>query len=143
MLVAMENNYKVWNASALLRSNPYSRAELANDCQDLLVLPSMLKRIIIREPMVSAVLAASRPSKTIPSHESMVRMSTVLKAQGTVQAAFVPRDNVEGLIVAAVRRARKQVLVQAYLLSNKRIIHALLKAHARGVEESSASRAGE
>ncbi len=61
-------------------------------------------------------------------------LPVVLKAQGTVQAAFVPRDNVEGLIVAAVRGARKQVLIQAYLLSNKRIIYALLKAHARGVD---------
>lgn len=57
----------------------------------------------------------------------------VFKAQGTVQAAFVPRDDVEGLIVDALQGARKQVLVQAYLLSNKRIIQALMKAHARGV----------
>ncbi|BBE10186.1 Putative phospholipase d/transphosphatidylase protein [Mycoavidus cysteinexigens] len=58
----------------------------------------------------------------------------VLKAQGTMQAAFVPRDDVEGLIVDALQGARKQVLVQAYLLSNKRIIQALMKAHERGVE---------
>jgi phosphatidylserine/phosphatidylglycerophosphate/cardiolipin synthase-like enzyme len=58
----------------------------------------------------------------------------VLPARGTVQAAFTPRDDIEGLIVGQIDAARAQVLVQAYLLSNKAITRALVAARERGVE---------
>ncbi len=57
-----------------------------------------------------------------------------LPARGTVQAAFTPGDDVEGLIAAAIGEARRQVLVQAYLLSNRAIVRALVAAHGRGVD---------
>jgi phosphatidylserine/phosphatidylglycerophosphate/cardiolipin synthase-like enzyme len=58
----------------------------------------------------------------------------VLTAQGTLQAAFAPWDNIEGLIAEAIDGARKQVLVQAYLMSNKKIAAALIAARRRGVD---------
>ncbi|WP_439891890.1 phospholipase D family protein [Ralstonia sp. 25C] len=58
----------------------------------------------------------------------------VLPAKGTVQAAFTPDDDIEGLLADAIDEAREQVLVQAYLLSNKAIVRALLAAHQRGVD---------
>ena len=58
----------------------------------------------------------------------------VLPAKGTVQAAFTPEDDIEGLLADAIDQARQQVLVQAYLLSNKAITRALLAAHQRGVD---------
>lgn len=58
----------------------------------------------------------------------------VFQARGTVQAAFTPRDDIEGLIVDTIAAADQQVLVQAYLLSNKAITQALLTAHRRGVD---------
>ena len=58
----------------------------------------------------------------------------VQPAKGTVQAAFTPDDDIEGLLADAIDQAREQVLVQAYLLSNKAITHALLAAHQRGVD---------
>ncbi|OPK45791.1 endonuclease, partial [Ralstonia solanacearum] len=58
----------------------------------------------------------------------------VLPAKGTVQAAFAPDDDVEGLLADAIGQAREQVLVQAYLLSNKVITRALLDAHGRGID---------
>ena len=54
-------------------------------------------------------------------------------AQGTVQAAFAPWNDVEGLIVEGIDAATKQVLVQAYLLTSKRMTQALIRAHRRGV----------
>lgn len=54
-------------------------------------------------------------------------------AQGTLQAAFSPWDNVEGLIVDAIDGAKKQVLVQAYLLTSKKIAASLITAQRRGI----------
>lgn len=55
-------------------------------------------------------------------------------AQGTVQAAFSPWDDVEALIVGQLGDARKQVLVQAYLLTSHSITDALVQARKRGVD---------
>jgi phosphatidylserine/phosphatidylglycerophosphate/cardiolipin synthase-like enzyme len=58
----------------------------------------------------------------------------VLQAQGTVQAAFAPWDDVEGLIIGALADAQREILVQAYLLTSKKIVAALRQAQQRGVE---------
>lgn len=55
-------------------------------------------------------------------------------AQASLQAAFAPWDDVEGLIVAAIDNAGKQVLVQAYLLTSKEISAALIAARRRGID---------
>src|SRR2546425_10280016 len=60
--------------------------------------------------------------------------SSPVAARGTLQAAFSPWDNVEGLIVDAIDGAKKQVLVQAYLLTSKKIAAALIVAQRRGID---------
>ncbi len=60
--------------------------------------------------------------------------STPLAAQGTLQAAFAPWDNIEELIMDAIGGAKKQVLVQAYLLTSKKIATSLIAAQKRGVD---------
>jgi phosphatidylserine/phosphatidylglycerophosphate/cardiolipin synthase-like enzyme len=57
-----------------------------------------------------------------------------LPAQGSLQPAFAPWDNIEALLVEAIDSARKQVLVQAYLLTSKKIATTLIAAHRRGVD---------
>jgi phosphatidylserine/phosphatidylglycerophosphate/cardiolipin synthase-like enzyme len=57
-----------------------------------------------------------------------------LAAQGSLQPAFAPWDDVEQLVMEAIDGANKQVLVQAYLLTSKKIAHTLIAAHRRGVE---------
>lgn len=57
-----------------------------------------------------------------------------IAAQGTLQAAFTPWDDIEGLITDAIDASKKQVLVQAYLLTNKKIAATLIAAHRRGVD---------
>ena len=57
-----------------------------------------------------------------------------IAAQGTVQALFSPWENIESAIVEAIGNAKQQVLVQAYLLTSKRIAVALIAAHRRGAD---------
>lgn len=58
----------------------------------------------------------------------------VFTAQGALQAAFAPWDDLEALACEAIAGARKQVLVQAYLLTSKKIVSALVDAHGRGAD---------
>ena len=57
-----------------------------------------------------------------------------LAAQGTLEAAFTPGDDIEGLLTAAVDQARRQVLVQAYILTSKPLTTSLIAARKRGVD---------
>ncbi|WP_420476624.1 phospholipase D family protein [Noviherbaspirillum sp. ST9] len=57
-----------------------------------------------------------------------------LPAQGSLQPLFAPWDDVESAVIDVVVSARKQVLVQAYLLTSKKIATTLIAAHRRGVE---------
>lgn len=58
----------------------------------------------------------------------------VLAAQGSLQAAFAPWDNLEVLACETIAGAHKQVLVQAYLLTSKKIAWALIDAHRHGID---------
>jgi phosphatidylserine/phosphatidylglycerophosphate/cardiolipin synthase-like enzyme len=58
----------------------------------------------------------------------------VVPAEGTLQAAFAPWDDIEAAIVDVVAAARKQVLVQAYLFNDKPIVAALIAARRRGID---------
>lgn len=57
-----------------------------------------------------------------------------LSARGSTQVAFTPGDDAGALVVDAVRKARKQVLVQAYGFTHKAIAQALVDARRRGVD---------
>ena len=57
-----------------------------------------------------------------------------LNARGTLQVAFTPGDDVAGLIVDSVRKARRQVLVQIYSFTHKDIAQALVDAKRRGID---------
>ncbi|HZG19024.1 MAG TPA: phospholipase D family protein [Herbaspirillum sp.] len=58
----------------------------------------------------------------------------VMAAQGTIQSAFAPWDDIEGLIVGQLDGARRQILVQAYLLTSRPITDALVAARKRGID---------
>jgi len=55
-------------------------------------------------------------------------------ASGTVQVAFAPREDAEGLVVEAIGEAQRQILVQAFSFTSRRIAQALIGARRRGVE---------
>ncbi len=79
-------------------------------------------------PLLLSGLLAALPASAREAAEPAIA------AQGTVQAAFAPWDDIEGLIVGQLAEARKQVLVQAYLLTNRPIVDALVAARKRGVD---------
>ena len=57
-----------------------------------------------------------------------------MPVRGTVQVAFTPWDNAEGLIVDGIRRARQQILVQAFSFTSRTLANALIAAKRRGVD---------
>lgn len=57
-----------------------------------------------------------------------------IAAPDSLQAVFAPWENIEGRVVEVIANARKQVLVQAYLLTSKPIATTLVAAHRRGVD---------
>ena len=57
-----------------------------------------------------------------------------IPAQGTVQVAFTPWDNAEGMIVERIRRAKHQILVQAFSFTSRALANALIAAKKRGVD---------
>lgn len=59
---------------------------------------------------------------------------SVVSATGSVEVAFSPWDDAEGLILKVLRDARQSVLVQAYVLTSRNIATALQEARQRGVE---------
>jgi phosphatidylserine/phosphatidylglycerophosphate/cardiolipin synthase-like enzyme len=58
----------------------------------------------------------------------------VMAAQGTIQSAFAPWDDIEALIVGQLQAAHRQILMQAYLLTSRPITDALVAARKRGVD---------
>jgi phosphatidylserine/phosphatidylglycerophosphate/cardiolipin synthase-like enzyme len=59
---------------------------------------------------------------------------TPFAATGTVQYAFTPGDRADDMIIAAIAAARREVLVQAFSFTHRRIGSALAAARRRGVE---------
>lgn len=57
-----------------------------------------------------------------------------LQSAGTVQLAFTPGDEADRLIIGAIRNARRQVLIQAFSFTHRRIGEALIAAVRRGVD---------
>jgi phosphatidylserine/phosphatidylglycerophosphate/cardiolipin synthase-like enzyme len=51
-----------------------------------------------------------------------------------LEVAFAPWDDVEQLVLEVIDAARQQLLVQAYLLTSKKIVTTLIAAHRRGVD---------
>ena len=85
------------------------------------------ERLVAASIIVMMVLAAGqvRAFDATPPREV---------ATGTLQAAFSPWDDIEGLITQEIAGARKQVLVQAYILTNRPIAAVLISAKQRGVD---------
>ncbi len=57
-----------------------------------------------------------------------------LNLRGSAQVAFTPGDDAATLIIDALQRAKRQVLVQAYSLTHKGIAQALLETYRRRVD---------
>ncbi|MBA2660520.1 MAG: phospholipase D family protein [Nitrosospira sp.] len=80
-----------------------------------------------------ALLFAASATAFEPSY-SDGREPLVLPATGTVQVAFTPGDDAGKLIADAINSAQRQVLVQAFSFTHRKIADALISAKQRGVD---------
>ena len=62
------------------------------------------------------------------------KSTKILPATGTVQVAFPPEEDANGLIVKALREASKTVRVLAYSFTSNEISFALVEAKRRGID---------
>ncbi|MFN3397039.1 MAG: phospholipase D family protein [Sulfurimicrobium sp.] len=62
------------------------------------------------------------------------RAPQTITASGTIQLAFSPEDDAGALVIQAIHGARKQILVQAYSFTHRKIAQALIDARRRGVD---------
>ena len=83
---------------------------------------------------VSAQLPEPLPTGPTPPVLRVIQTPPVLPARGTVQVAFTPWDNAEAMIVEGIRRAKQQILVQAYSFTSRTLAYALMAAKRRGVD---------
>lgn len=88
--------------------------------------------------LVLAVLGAGMAEAQVAQREAPAAAARqtppVLPAQGTVQLAFTPWDNAEAMIVDCIRRAKRQILVQAFSFTSRALASALIAAKKRGVD---------
>ena len=61
-----------------------------------------------------------------------VARATPMAATGSVEVAFTPWDDAEGLLIDTLQEAREEILVQAYTLTSRNIAAALQAAKSRG-----------
>ncbi len=74
------------------------------------------------------------PDGRTPPAMSVSRTPPALPARGTVQVAFTPWDNAEAMIADGIRRAKHQILVQAFSFTSRALANALMAAKRRGVD---------
>ena len=86
------------------------------------------------EAQLPAQAAEALPYRQTPPALPVSQTPPALPARGTVQVAFTPWDNAEGLIVDGIRRARQQILVQAFSFTSRTLANALMAAKRRGVD---------
>ncbi|MFN0160360.1 MAG: phospholipase D family protein [Burkholderiales bacterium] len=79
----------------------------------------------------------------VAARESAQLPGAVPINSGVAQLLFTPWDDAEGQIVAALRGARREVLVQAFSFTSRTIARALIDALGRGVDVRVTADAGE
>ena len=84
--------------------------------------------------MLGAWAAGAQAQQPTPQAPLLRQTPPLVPAQGTVQVAFTPWDNAEAMIVACIRQARQQILVQAFSFTSRALANALIAAKRRGVE---------
>ena len=101
-----------------------------------------MKRALLGLALLCACAAAAQipaqapalPYRQTPTVLPASQTPPALPARGTVQVAFAPWDNAEGMIVEGIRRAKQQILVQAFSFTSRALANALMAAKRRGVD---------
>jgi phosphatidylserine/phosphatidylglycerophosphate/cardiolipin synthase-like enzyme len=82
----------------------------------------------VRAAAVAGALALAAAVLALPAPAAVV-----LPGSGTVEFAFTPGDAIDDRLVALVDTAQREVLVQAFSFTQRRLARALIAAHRRGV----------
>ena len=92
-----------------------------------------MRRALLALALLLACAAGAQAQQQTPQGP-LRQTPPELQAQGTVQVAFTPWDNAEALVVDGIRRAKHQILVQAFSFTSRALAHALIAAKKRGVD---------
>lgn len=84
-------------------------------------------KLILRRALVCLCAAILLPAARADA-------SPGLPAEGRLQVAFAPWEDIDALLNQAIAGARQRILVQAYLFTSKKMASALIAAHRRGVD---------
>ena len=95
---------------------------------------ALLGFVLLCSCAAEAQIPAQGELTASPTPPLLAARGTVLTARGTVQLAFTPWDNAEGMIIEGIRRAKQQILVQAFSFTSRALAHALIAAKSRGVD---------
>ena len=87
----------------------------------------------MRGPIFSAASILGLAATSLPVL-GFDTLAAPIAAAGTLQPAFAPHDDIESLLIETINSAKTQILMQAYLLTSKKISLALIAAHDRGVD---------
>lgn len=93
-----------------------------------------MRLVLLAFALLAACAAGAQAPQPGAEGAAPRHLPPVLAAQGTVQLAFTPWDNAEGMIVDAIRRAKHQILVQAFSFTSRGLANALIAAKRRGVD---------
>jgi phosphatidylserine/phosphatidylglycerophosphate/cardiolipin synthase-like enzyme len=86
------------------------------------------------EAQIPAQAPEPFPAGEPPPSLRVSQTPPALPARGTIQVAFAPWDNAEGMILDGIRRAKHQILVQAFSFTSRTLANALAAAKRRGVD---------
>lgn len=85
-------------------------------------------------PCLTMLLAAPVPAFQRSGSGSYNGTGAVLPATGTIEVAFTPGDDAGKLIADTIDGAQREVLVQAFSFTHRKIADALIAARNRGVD---------
>jgi phosphatidylserine/phosphatidylglycerophosphate/cardiolipin synthase-like enzyme len=85
-------------------------------------------------PSAPRGLALALSGSMLWSVACFAQLPAALPAKGTVQAAFAPWDDAEAVVLDAIRKARRDIRVQAFSFTSRRLAAALMSAQRRGID---------
>jgi phosphatidylserine/phosphatidylglycerophosphate/cardiolipin synthase-like enzyme len=83
--------------------------------------------------LLAGPVAARAAATARAASDSGGSQTRLFAATGSVQVAFTPGDPIDDILIGIVAQARREVLVQIFSFTHKRIARALIDAHRRGV----------
>ncbi|MBE0614002.1 MAG: phospholipase D family protein [Burkholderiales bacterium] len=93
-----------------------------------------MKHTLFALAILAACASGAQAQPREPGAEAAAPRQARAAMPATVQLAFTPWDDAEGMIVDGIRQARQQILVQAYSFTSRTIANALIAAMRRGVD---------